>query len=119
MPTAINVNIYLDSSVKSITHAAACHLSGAIQNGMLISNNNNVTIYKNRIEFGKCNNPSFQNQKGMVAPNFYIEYGDVVYRFGSNLKCGWLSKQIDYVGTMTPTIPDNEEIFKLIYPRFA
>ena len=48
-----------------------------------------------------------------------LEYGNVIYRFGSNLKCGWLSKQIDYIGTMAPTSPDNIEIFNLIYPRFA
>lgn len=119
LPTTINANIHLDSSVKSITRTAAYHLSSAIQNGMLISNNSNVTIYKNRIEFGKCNNPSFQNKTGQVAPNFYIEYGNVVYYFGNNLKCGWLSKQLDYCGTFPPTSPDNESIFNLIYPRFA
>lgn len=115
----IKANIRLDSSVKSITRTAAYHLSSAIQNGMLISGNYEATIYKNRIEFGRCNNPSFQNKTGMVAPNFYIEYGNVIYYFGKNLNCGWLSKQLDYCGTFPPTSPDNEGIFNLIYPRFA
>lgn len=117
--TSTSVNIHLDSSVKSITRTAAYHLSSAIQNGMLISNNNDITIYKNRIDFGKCTNPNFQGKTGMVAPNFYIEYGNVMYYFGNNLKCGWLHKQLDYCGEFPPTSPDNESIFNLIYPRFA
>lgn len=92
--TSTSVNIHLDSSVKSITRTAAYHLSSAIQNGMLISNNNDITIYKNRIDFGKCTNPNFQGKTGMVAPNFYIEYGNVMYYFGNNLKCGWLHKHL-------------------------
>lgn len=113
------INIILDNSVKSISRTAAYHLSSVIANGMKLSQNNNVTIYKDRIDFGKCNNPEFQGASGNIAPNFYMEYGNVVYRFGSNLKCGWFSKQIDYVGTMAPTFPDNPEIFNLIYPRLA
>lgn len=114
-----NMNIQLDSSVNSISRTAAYHLSGTIQTGVFLSQNSNVVIYKNRIEFGRCNNPDLQGASGMIAPNFYIEYGNVVYHFGVNLKCGWLSKQIDYVGTMKPTAPDNVEIFNLIYPRFS
>ena len=100
-----NINVRLDSSVKSISRAAACHLSSVIANGIMLAQNNDVVIYKDRIDFGRCSNPEI--------------YGNVIYRFGSNLKCGWLSKQIDYVGTMAPTSPDNPEVFNLIYPRFA
>lgn len=113
------INVRLDHSVESISRTAACHLSSVIANGMLLSQNNNVTIYKDRIDFGKCANPEIQGMSGNIATNFYMEYGNVIYRFGSNLKCGWLSKQIDYVGTIAPTIPDNPEIFNSIYPRFA
>lgn len=113
------LNIELDSSVKSISRSAACHLSGIIANGIKLSQNNKVTLYNNRIEFGKCKTPNFKGVSGNIAPNFYIEYGNVIYRFGSNIKCSWLWKQIDYVGTMTPTSPDNIEIFNLIYPRFS
>ena len=115
----VPLNIRLDNSVKSISRVAAYHLSSVIANGMMISQNNDVVIYKDRIDFGRCNNAEFQGVSGNIAPNFYIEYGNIVYRFGSNLKCGWFSKQIDYVGTMAPTSPDNPEIFNLIYPRFA
>ena len=113
------INVRLDHSVESISRTAACHLSSVIANGMLLSQNNNVTIYKDRIDFGKCANPEIQGMSGNIATKFYMEYGNVIYRFGSNLKCGWLSKQIDYVGTIAPTIPDNPEIFNSIYPRFA
>ena len=113
------IHVKLDSSVKSISRTAAYHLSSTIANGVMLSQNNDVIIYKDRIDFGKCNNPELQRVSGNIAPNFYMEYGNVVYRFGSNLKCGWFSKQIDYVGAMAPTSPDNPEIFKLIYPRFA
>lgn len=119
MDSRSSINVRLDSSVKSISRAAACHLSSVIANGVMLSQNNDVVIYKDRIEFGQCNDPSLQGRKGIIAPNFYMEYGNVIYRFGSNLKCGWLSKKIDYVGLMAPTSPDNTEIFNLIYPRFA
>ena len=121
VPTANNnfINVRLDSSVKSISRSAAYHLSSIIANGVMLSQNNDAIIYKDRIDFGRCNNPKCQGVSGNIAPNFYMEYGNVIYRFGSNLKCGWLSKQIDYVGTMAPTSPDNPEIFNLIYPRFA
>lgn len=114
-----NINVRLDSSVKSITRTAACHLSSVIANGIMLAQNNDVVIYKDRIDFGRCSNPKFQGMSGNIAPNFYMEYGNVIYRFGSNLKCGWFNKQIDYVGTIAPTSPDNLEIFNLIYPRFA
>lgn len=114
-----NINVRLDSSVKSITRTAACHLSSVIANGIMLAQNNDVVIYKDRIDFGRCSNPEIQGMSGNIAPNFYMEYGNVIYRFGSNLKCGWFSKQIDYVGTMAPTSPDNPEVFNLIYPRFA
>lgn len=114
-----NINVRLDSSVKSITRTAACHLSSVIANGIMLAQNNEVVIYKDRIDFGRCSNPEIQGMSGNIAPNFFIEYGNVIYRFGSNIKCRWLSKQIDYVGVMAPTSPDNPEIFNLIYPRFA
>lgn len=113
------INVRLDSSVKSISRIAAYHLSSVIANGIMMSQNNDVVIYKDHIDFGKCINPEFQGVSGNIAPNFYMEYGNVIYRFGSSLKCGWFSKQIDYVGVMAPTSPDNPEIFNLIYPRFA
>lgn len=121
VPTSNNIfiNVRLDHSVKSISRTAAYHLSSTIANGVMLSQNNDVIIYKDRIDFGECNNPEYQGVSGNIAPNFYMEYGNVIYRFGSNLKCGWFSKQIDYVGTMAPTSPDNSEVFKLIYPRFA
>lgn len=54
-----SINIQLDSSVKSITAVAAMCLSGSIENGIIIAQNENpnITIYKNKIEFGKCYNP--------------------------------------------------------------
>ena len=113
------LNVKLDSSVKSISRIAAYHLSSVIGSGIILSQNNDVIIYKDRIDFGKCLNPEFQGVSGNIAYNFYIEYGNVIYRFGSNLKCGWVRKQLDYVGAMAPTSPDNIEIFNLIYPRFA
>lgn len=113
------INVRLDRSVKSISRTAAYHLSSVIANGMMLSQNNDVTIYKDRIDFGRCTNPEIQGTSGNIAPNFYMEYGNVIYRFGSNLKCGWFSKQIDYVGTIAPTFADNPEIFNFIYPRFA
>ena len=112
------INVRLDSSVKSISRTAAYHLSSVIANGILLSQNNDVIIYKDHIDFGKCFNSKIQGTSGNIAPNFYMEYGNVIYRFGSNLKCGWFRKQIDYVGTMTPTSPDAPEILNLIYPRF-
>lgn len=113
------INIRLDCSVKSISRTAAYHLSSVIANGIMLSQNSEIIIYKDHIDFGGCMNPEFQGTLGNIAPNFYIEYGNVIYRFGSNLKCSWFSKQLEYVGCMAPTFPDNSEIFNLIYPRFA
>lgn len=117
MPLALNVR--LDNSVKSISCTAAYHLSSVIANGIALSQNNDIIICKGHIDFGECNNSEYRGRVGNIFSNFYIEYGHVIYRFGSNLKCGWLSKRIDYVGAMTPTSPDNPEIFNFIYPRFA
>lgn len=115
-----SLNIRLDSSVKSISRTAAYHLSSIIALGIMMAQNDDVIlIYKNRIDFGGCNNPEIHGMVGNIAYNFYMEYGNVIYRFGSNLKCGWFSKKIDYVGTEAPTHPDNPQIFSLIYPRFA
>lgn len=114
-----NINIRLDDSVKSISRTAACHISSVIANGIILSQNNDVVIYKDRVDFGKCNNPECQGMSGNILTNYYIEYGNVIYRFGSNLKCGWFNKRIEYVGNMTPSSPDNPEIFNLIYPRFS
>ena len=83
-----NINVRLDSSVKSISRTAAYHLSSVIANGVMLSQNNDVIIYKDHIDFGRCTNPEIQGMYGVIAPNFYMEYGNVVYRFGSNLKCG-------------------------------
>lgn len=113
------INIRLDCSVKSISRTAAYHLSSVIANGIMLSQNSEIIIYKDHIDFGRCMNPEFQGTSGNIAPNFYMEYGNVIYRFGSNLKCSWFSKQFEYVGCMAPTFPDNSEIFNLIYPRFA
>lgn len=115
-----NITIRLDTSVKSITHDAACYLSGLIQNGMIISLNNNATIYKNRIDFGRCNNSDFKDFSGWIAQDFYIEYGNVLCHFNNNvIKHSWLSKQLDYCCIVPSTTPENEGIFNLIYPRFA
>ena len=121
IPTINNkvVNIRLDSSVKSISRTAAYHLSSVIANGIILSNNNNVVIYKDYIDFGKCNNPEYTGRTGCIFQNFYMEYGKLIYRFGANLKCGWLWKKIDYVGNMAPSVPDNKQIYDLLYPRFA
>ena len=87
-----NINVRLDSSVKSISRTAACHLSSVIANGIMLAQNNDVVIYKDRIDFGRCSNPEIQGMSGNIAPNFYMEYGNVIYRFGSNLKCGLANK---------------------------
>lgn len=113
------INIRLDCSVKSISRTAAYHLSSVIANGIMLSQNSEIIIYKDHIDFGRCMNSEIQGTSGNIAPNFYMEYGNVIYRFGSNLKCGWFSKQLEYVGSMAPNFPDNSEIFNLIYPRFA
>lgn len=120
MSVPVSAKIQLHSSVNSITRVAAYHLSGSIENGLKLANSNQATIYNDHIDFGKCNNPIYKGQRsGNIAPNFFVEFGKVVYRFGGNLKCGMLNKQIDFCGFLPPTCPDNESIFNLIYPRFA
>lgn len=95
-------------------------ISGSLENGILLSGSesNLITIYSDRIDFGKCLNNDLIEFSGHLFSNFYKEYGNIVYRFGSNLKCSWLSKTIDYKGIMAPTTPDNETLYHLIYPRF-
>lgn len=46
-----SIKIQLDPSVKSITEVAAMCLSGSIENGIFITQNENpiITIYQNRI----------------------------------------------------------------------
>lgn len=123
-----SINIQLDSSVKSITRVAAMCLSGSIENGIVITQNENpnITIYKNRIEFGKCYNPMLQGYSGCIypyipnfGPNFYIEYGNLIYYYDSAYKCSFWSKELDYQGIFAPSVPDNVEIFNMIYPKFS
>lgn len=116
-----NINISLDSSVHHITKTAAMALSGNLQTGIAFTYNPSprIVIYKDRIEFGRCLDATAASASGLIFANFYMEYGNVVYRFGSNLKCSFFNRTIDYVGCFPPTQPDNEELFNMIYPRFA
>lgn len=123
-----SINIQLDSSVKSITSVAAMCLSGSIENGIILAQNENpsITIFKNKIEFGKCYNPMLQGFSGRIypyipyfGPNFYIEYGNLVYYYDSAYKCSFWGKELDYQGILAPNVPDNEYIYNMIYPRFA
>lgn len=116
-PQANNIQIKLDSSVKSITRSAAYHLSGVISNGISFSRSNNITIYKNKIIF-ESKNHQYNGLSGNIAPNFYVEYGNLVYYYTS-IKCSMFKKTLEYVGMFEPTQPDNEYIFNLIYPRFS
>ncbi len=115
------INIELDSSVKHISKVAAMALSGSIENGLLFvnSNSNKIVIYSDHIDFGMSHNPELNGVYGMFFTNFYMEYGKVIYRFGSNIKCTFVTKTIEYKGIFAPTTPDNCEIYNLIYPRFA
>lgn len=115
------MNIRLDSSVQHITKTACMVFSGTIQNGLMLTNNinANIVIYKDRIEFGKCYHPDLEYVTGLIFPNFYKEYGNIVYRFGTGFKCSVWNKTLDYVGVFPPTEPDNSEIFRLIYPKFS
>lgn len=115
------MQISLDSSVKHITSVACMALSGTIENGLMLTGYPaaSIVIYKDRIDFGKCLNAELNGFTGLIFPNFYKEYGNIVYRFGSNLKCSFFGSTIDYVGAFAPTTPDNEEIYKLLYPRFS
>lgn len=116
-----NISINLSTGVKHITRTAAMALSGTIENGLCLTatDSNVIIIYNDRIDFGRSYNPEVSNCSGLIFPNFYVEYGRVVYRFGSNLKCSFFSKTIDYVGILAPTVPDNDALFNLIYPKFA
>lgn len=116
-----SINIQLDSSVKSITKVAAMCLSGSIENGIFIaqSENPNIKIYKNKIEFGKCYNSNLQGVSGNIMPNFFLEFGNLIYYFDSAYKHSFWNKQLDYKGFFAPTEPDNVEIFNMIYPKFA
>lgn len=116
-----SLQIRLDSSVKHITKVACMALSGTIENGLMLTCNPNapIVIFKDRIDFGQCLNPDLSGFSGLIFPNFYKEYNNIVYRFGSNLKCSFWDKSIDYVGIMPPETPDNEQLYHIIYPRFS
>ena len=96
-------------------------LSGTIENGLMLTGNSDsdIIIFQDKIEFGRCFNPELDGLSGLLFPNFYKEYGNIVYRFGPNLKCSFWSKTIEYIGTFAPTEPDNNEIYKLLYLRFS
>lgn len=116
-----SLNIQLDSSVKSITKVAAMCLSGTIANGIVLAQNENphIKIYKNKIEFGRCNNPELIGLSGNIAPNYFLEFGCLIYYYDNSFKCSLWNKQLDYKGFFMPTEPDNEHIFNIIYPKFA
>lgn len=118
---AYGIDIQLDSSVKSLSRVAAMCISGTIQNGIFLTQNESprIRIYKNKITFGKCYNPMYQGISGNIAPNFFLEYGNLVYYFSDSYKCSFWDKQLDYKGAFAPSVPDNEQIFNLIYPKFA
>ena len=78
-----------------------------------------IKIGKDKIDFGKSYNPDLIEMSGLIFPNFYKEYGNIVYRYGSNLKCSFWNKTLDYVGLMPPSVPDNIQLYNLIYPRFV
>lgn len=117
----MSIKVRLDSSVKHITQSACMALSGTIENGLMLSANPSaeIVICKDKIEFGRCCNPELLMSSGLIFPNFYKEYNNIVYRFGNNLRCSFFNKTLDYVGTFVPTSPDNEQIYHLIYPRFS
>ena len=114
------IKISLDSSVRHISQVACMHLSSVLENGIVLANNPtpNITIYRDRIDFGYCYNDELSNVSGLIFPNFYKEYGNIVYRYGSNLKCSFWNKTLDFVGLMPPSVPDNIQLYNLIYPRF-
>ena len=116
-----NIRILLDPSVKHITNVASMVLSGTIENGIILSNNPtpNIVIYKDRIDFGRCMDINLDSISGLIFPNFYKEYDRIVYRYGDNLKCSFFGKTLDYVGIMAPSVPDNDQLFHIIYPRFS
>ena len=123
-----SINIQLDSSVKSITEVAAMCLSGSIENGILIAQNENpsIKIFKDKIEFGKCYNPMLQGFSGCIypyipyfGPNFYVEFGNLIYYYDTAYKFSTWSKKLDYQGLLAPSVPDNVDFFNMIYPKFA
>jgi len=123
-----SINIQLDSSVKSITEVAAMCISGAIENGIILAQNENpnIKIFKNKIEFGKCYNAMLNGVSGQIypyipnfGPNFYIEYGNIIYYYDSAYKYSFWGKSLDYQGYFAPSVPDNMTIFNMIYPKFA
>ena len=61
----------------------------------------------------------YQGVSGNIFPNFFLEFGNLVYYFNDSYKCSIFNKQLDYKGAFAPTVPDNEQIFNMIYPRFA
>lgn len=115
------LSIQLDSSVKHITRTACMAISGTLENGLALSCNPShpIVIYNDRIEFGKSLNPQLNEVYGLIYPNFYREYGNIVYRFGSNYKLSFFTRTMDYCGVMPPEVPDNVALFNLIYPKFA
>ena len=116
-----SLDIQLDSSVHSMTKVAAMGLSGEIQKGIYLTENPNprIKIYKNRIEFGKCYDTDLQNVTGSIFPNYFVEFGNLIYYFDKIYKCSFWEKRIDYVGLFPPSVPENEMIFNMIYPKFA
>lgn len=116
-----NIKIVLDPGVKHISKVACMAISGSLENGLLMvgTDSNVITIYKDRIDFGKCLNSDLEAYSGHIFGNYYKEYGNIIYRFGANLKCSLFTKTIDYKGIMAPTEPDNQALYSLIYPKFA
>ena len=116
-----DIVIELDASVRHITSAACMHLSSILENGIVLADNPTpyIKIGKDKIDFGKSYNPDLMEMSGLIFPNFYKEYGNIVYRYGSNLKCSFGTKLLDYVGLMPPSVPDNIQLYNLIYPRFV
>lgn len=116
-----DIVIELDASVRHITSAACMHLSSILEYGIVLADNPTpyIKIGKDKIDFGKSYNPDLMEMSGLIFPNFYKEYGNIVYRYGSNLKCSFWNKTLDYVGLMPPSVPDNIQLYNLIYPRFV
>lgn len=115
------ITIKLDSSVKRISKVACYHLSGILENGIVLANNERPTIAisKNQISFGRCMNPELSGFTGNIMFRFFLEYGEIIYHFPDSLKYSFLTKSIDYDGAFAPDKPDNIQLFNLIYPRFA
>ncbi len=116
-----DIKIIADNAVKHITRTACMALSGTIENGIVLTANPQckITIYKDRIDFGMCYNPEISGIRGLIFPNFYNEYGNIVYHYGSNIKYSLWGKTLDYSGMIPPTAPDNQQFFDMIYPRLS